>query len=105
MRELLLCLMTSLHVKNNLKMYKIRKRGGVDAKRVVEKQSKEFIKKEKNHVTLNIILLGFHVKIAFQKKKNEKKCWSILGKEPFLRTELSVIKSIRNFKTVFALVR
>ena len=56
MRELLLCVMTSLHVKNNLKM---QKRVGVNAKRAVEKQSKEFInkkKKKKNHVTLNIIL-------------------------------------------------
>ena len=62
MRELLFCLkMTSLHVKNNLKnVQKYRKRGGVNAKSVVEKQSKEFIKKKKkkkNHVTLNIILL------------------------------------------------
>ena len=58
MRELLLYLMTSLHVNNNLKMYKkCRKRGGVNAKRAVEKQSKEFIRKKKNHVTLNIILL------------------------------------------------
>ena len=60
MRELLFCLMT-LHVKNNLKnVQKFRKRGGVDAKSAVEKQSKEFIKKrkrKKNHVTLNIILL------------------------------------------------
>ena len=48
MRELLLCLMTSMHVKNNLKMYKnVEKRGGVNAKRAVEKQGKEFIKKEK----------------------------------------------------------
>ena len=46
MRELLLCQMTSLHVKNNLKMYKkCRKGGGVNAKRAVEKQGKEFIKK------------------------------------------------------------
>ena len=53
--------MTSLHVKNNLKnVQKYRKRGGVNAKSAVEKQSKELIKKEKekkNHVTLNIILL------------------------------------------------
>ena len=49
MRELLFCLkMTSLHVKNNLKnVQKYRKRGGVNAKSAVEKQSKEFIKKEK----------------------------------------------------------
>ena len=48
MRELLLCQMTSLHVKNNLKMYKkCRKGGGVNAKRAVEKQDKEFIKKIK----------------------------------------------------------
>ena len=46
MRELLLCLMISMHVKNNLKMYKnVEKRGGVNAKRAVEKQSKEFRKK------------------------------------------------------------
>ena len=64
MRELFFCLkMTSLHVKNNLKnVQKYRKRGGVNAKGAVEKQSKEFIKKKKkkkkkNHVTLNIILL------------------------------------------------
>ena len=38
----------SLRVKNNFKMYKnVEKRGGVNAKRAVEKQSKEFIKKEK----------------------------------------------------------
>ena len=36
---------------------KFRKRGGVNAKRAVEKQSNEFITKKKNHVTLNIILL------------------------------------------------
>ena len=48
------------------------------------------------------------MKIAFlkeKKMKNDKKCWPIIGKEPFLRTELSVIKSIRNFKTLFVLVR
>ena len=59
MRELLLCQMASLHVKNNLKIYKkCRKGGGVNAKRAVEKQGKEFIKiNKKDHVTLNIILL------------------------------------------------
>ena len=50
MRELLLCLMTSLHVKNNLKCQKCRKRGGVNAKRAVEEQSKEFIKKKKKKI-------------------------------------------------------
>ena len=44
------------------------------------------------------------MKIAFQKKKKDKMI-SIIGKEPFLRTELSVIKSIRIFKTLFVLVR
>ena len=44
------------------------------------------------------------MKIAFLKEKNEK-CWPIIGKEPFLRTEISIIKSIRNFKTLFVLVR
>ena len=46
MRELLLCVMTSLHVKKTLNMYKnVEKRGGVNAKRAVEKQGKEFIRK------------------------------------------------------------
>ena len=77
MRELLLCLMTSLHVKNNLKMYKkCRKRGEVNAKRSVEKQGKEFIKKKnRNKKSCDFeynLIISFRVKIAFQKKKNDK---------------------------------
>ena len=43
------------------------------------------------------------MKIAFQREKMIKKGWptSIIGKEPFLRTGLSVIESVRNFKTFF----
>ena len=43
----------------------------------------------------------FHVKIAFRKKKNDKNCWPIIGKESLLKTGLSVIESIRNLKTHF----
>ena len=45
--RVILCLMTSLHVKKQLKnVQKCRERGRVNAKRAVEKQSKEFIEKE-----------------------------------------------------------
>ena len=41
------------------------------------------------------------MKIAFQKKKKKVKyCWPIIGKEPFLRTGLSVVENIRNLDTL-----
>ena len=69
--------MTSLHVKNNLKMYKnVEKCKNVEKGRSKCKKScgetKQRIKKkkEKNHVTLNIILLLVLCKNSFS---NEKK--------------------------------
>ena len=41
----------------------------MNAKRAVEKQSKEFIKKEKKSVTLNIILLCVSCDKSFSKEK------------------------------------
>ena len=83
--------MTSFHVKNNLG----RTRGEVHAKSAMKKKSKEFIKRSR--LSINIYY-EFHVKIAFQKKKKtDKNCWPIIGKEPFLRTGLSVIETIRMF--------
>lgn len=55
--------------------------------------------------TLNNFLLRVSsCKIAVQKKKKDKNRWPIVEKEPLLRTGLSVIERIRNFKTHFFFV-
>ena len=58
--------MTSLHVKNNLKMYKNTEKGRSKCKKSSGETKQRIHKKEKESY------YEFHVKIAFLKEKNDK---------------------------------